>query len=139
MSKNDGETAAPLAMPLQTEPPSQTISTEPTVSSHEVSSDNQNGATSPVVCSPRPGFLLVDDNKINLQVRIAGCIDATWLSERQILVAYMRKQNQPYKTAMDGLQALNAYMADPGRYRCILMGKYVYILWVLFRGETLTI
>ncbi|CAG7559552.1 unnamed protein product [Fusarium equiseti] len=53
----------------------------------------------------QPEFLLVDDNFINLK----------------ILSSYMKKLNQPYQTASDGLQAVTAYEADPGRYTCILM------------------
>ncbi|KAF4450270.1 hypothetical protein F53441_6552 [Fusarium austroafricanum] len=50
-------------------------------------------------------FLLVDDNFINLK----------------ILSSYMKKLNQPYQTASDGLEAVTAYEADPGRYSCVLM------------------
>ncbi|CVL02359.1 related to nik-1 protein (Os-1p protein) [Fusarium proliferatum] len=50
-------------------------------------------------------FLLVDDNFINLK----------------ILSSYMKKLKQPYQTASDGLEAVTAYEADPGRYSCILM------------------
>ncbi|OBS28499.1 hypothetical protein FPOA_02435 [Fusarium poae] len=52
-----------------------------------------------------PEFLLVDDNFINLK----------------ILSSYMKKLKQPYQTASDGLEAVTAYEADPGRYTCILM------------------
>ncbi|KAM0494651.1 hypothetical protein ACHAP8_008519 [Fusarium lateritium] len=52
-----------------------------------------------------PEFLLVDDNFINLK----------------ILSSYMKKLKQPYQTASDGLQAVTAYEADPGRYTCVLM------------------
>lgn len=52
-----------------------------------------------------PEFLLVDDNFINLK----------------ILSSYMKKLKQPYQTASDGLEAVTAYEADPGRYSCILM------------------
>ncbi|KAF5020227.1 hypothetical protein F66182_7744 [Fusarium sp. NRRL 66182] len=52
-----------------------------------------------------PEFLLVDDNFINLK----------------ILSSYMKKLKQPYQTASDGLEAVTAYEADPGRYGCILM------------------
>ncbi|KAF4341315.1 nik-1 (Os-1p) [Fusarium beomiforme] len=50
-------------------------------------------------------FLLVDDNFINLK----------------ILSSYMKKLKQPYQTASDGLEAVTAYEAAPGRYSCILM------------------
>jgi CheY-like chemotaxis protein len=52
-----------------------------------------------------PEFLLVDDNFINLK----------------ILSSYMKKLKQPYQTASDGLEAVTAYEADPGRFSCILM------------------
>ncbi|KAM0561349.1 hypothetical protein ACHAPJ_003228 [Fusarium lateritium] len=52
-----------------------------------------------------PEFLLVDDNFINLK----------------ILSSYMKKLKQPYQTASDGLEAVKAYEADPGRYGCVLM------------------
>ncbi|KAF5000153.1 hypothetical protein FGRMN_1967 [Fusarium graminum] len=52
-----------------------------------------------------PEFLLVDDNFINLK----------------ILSSYMKKLKQPYQTASDGLEAVTAYEADPGRYTCVLM------------------
>ncbi|KAM0448256.1 hypothetical protein ACHAQK_000236 [Fusarium lateritium] len=52
-----------------------------------------------------PEFLLVDDNFINLK----------------ILSSYMKKLKQPYQTASDGLEAVTAYEADPGRFACVLM------------------
>ncbi|KAK8138064.1 Hybrid signal transduction histidine kinase A [Apiospora sp. TS-2023a] len=59
--------------------------------------------------SPRKTkYLLVDDNKINLQ----------------ILVSFLKKLKKPYATANNGLEALEKYMASPGDYRCVLMGKY---------------
>lgn len=51
------------------------------------------------------GFLIVDDNKINLQ----------------LLSAFMKKMRLPYKSASDGLEALQTYSATPGDFRCILM------------------
>ncbi|KAK8055723.1 Peroxide stress-activated histidine kinase mak1 [Apiospora rasikravindrae] len=50
-------------------------------------------------------YLLVDDNKINLQ----------------ILVSFLKKLKKPYATANNGLEALEKYMASPGDYRCVLM------------------
>lgn len=50
-------------------------------------------------------FLLVDDNKINLQ----------------ILVSFMKKLKRPYHTANNGLEALRAYQAEPGGFCCVLM------------------
>ncbi|KXJ93327.1 hypothetical protein Micbo1qcDRAFT_161326 [Microdochium bolleyi] len=58
--------------------------------------------------SPSPSadrFLLVDDNKINLQ----------------ILVSFMKKLKLPYLTASNGLEAYERYTEAPGTYRCILM------------------
>ncbi|KAI1846913.1 hypothetical protein JX266_007134 [Neoarthrinium moseri] len=50
-------------------------------------------------------FLLVDDNKINLQ----------------ILSAFMKKMKRPYDIAHDGLEALQTYSSTPGHFRCVLM------------------
>ncbi|KAH6869778.1 hypothetical protein B0T10DRAFT_280152 [Thelonectria olida] len=52
-----------------------------------------------------PQFLLVDDNPINLK----------------ILMCFMKKFKQAYRTATNGEEAVNSYKADPGRYVCILM------------------
>ncbi|KAJ3577918.1 hypothetical protein NPX13_g2647 [Xylaria arbuscula] len=49
--------------------------------------------------------LLVDDNSINLR----------------ILVTYMKKLKRPYKTATNGLEAYEAFAADPSSFSCILM------------------
>ncbi|KAL0932205.1 sensor histidine kinase response [Colletotrichum truncatum] len=50
-------------------------------------------------------FLLVDDNQINLK----------------ILSSYMKKLGHKYTTAMDGKQALDAFVESAGRYKCIFM------------------
>ncbi|KAI0019169.1 hypothetical protein F4780DRAFT_793656 [Xylariomycetidae sp. FL0641] len=50
-------------------------------------------------------FLLVDDNKINLQ----------------ILTSFLKRLKKPYATAMNGLEAFEAFAAGPSRYCCILM------------------
>lgn len=50
-------------------------------------------------------FLLVDDNKINLQ----------------ILSAFMKKMKRKYDSASNGLEALQTYSSTPGHFRCILM------------------
>ncbi|KAK8004970.1 histidine kinase [Apiospora arundinis] len=50
-------------------------------------------------------FLLVDDNPINLR----------------ILCAYMKKLDRPFSTAVDGLEAVETFKANPGRFACILM------------------
>ncbi|RDW91787.1 hypothetical protein BP5796_01181 [Coleophoma crateriformis] len=55
--------------------------------------------------SERPTVLLVDDNEINLK----------------LLVMYMRKLGYPYRTAVDGLEALETFKKDPLPLRFILM------------------
>ncbi|KAK8074127.1 hypothetical protein PG994_005026 [Apiospora phragmitis] len=50
-------------------------------------------------------FLLVDDNPINLRV----------------LCAYMKKLDRAFATAVDGMEAVEAFKANPGRFTCILM------------------
>ncbi|KAK8076030.1 hybrid signal transduction histidine kinase A [Apiospora phragmitis] len=50
-------------------------------------------------------ILLVDDNRINLQ----------------ILVAFMKKLKKSYETASNGLEAYEAYKSHPESYCCILM------------------
>ncbi|KAK8099023.1 uncharacterized protein PG998_012264 [Apiospora kogelbergensis] len=54
---------------------------------------------------PRSQFLLVDDNPINLR----------------ILCAYMKKLDRAYTTAVDGMEAVEVFKANPGRFTCILM------------------
>ncbi|KAJ5299054.1 hypothetical protein N7476_010611 [Penicillium atrosanguineum] len=48
--------------------------------------------------------LLVEDNDINLQ----------------ILIAYMKKEGYQYSTARNGLEALNIFKAQPGKYGVVL-------------------
>ncbi|KAH9231831.1 hypothetical protein K456DRAFT_1751085 [Colletotrichum gloeosporioides 23] len=55
--------------------------------------------------SQQQEFLLVDDNPINLK----------------ILSAYMKKLNKKHTTATNGLEALQAYTAQPNRFCCILI------------------
>ncbi|KAH8196029.1 hypothetical protein TruAng_009805 [Truncatella angustata] len=77
----------------------QSIDTQmPNTSTHELhqSYESEQAPTS---------FLIVDDNKINLQ----------------ILVAFMKKMKRSYKSAQDGLEALGTYAETPGHFRCILM------------------
>ena len=52
--------------------------------------------------------LIVDDNEINVR----------------ILEAYMKKLGYDYAVAQNGLEALNAFKTEPGRFKIILMGKY---------------
>lgn len=54
-------------------------------------------------------FLLVDDNDINLK----------------ILASFMKKLGHGYDTAVNGLEALQMYTANPGLYPFVLMGKFV--------------
>ncbi|KAH7155828.1 hypothetical protein B0J13DRAFT_234723 [Dactylonectria estremocensis] len=56
-------------------------------------------------CFIRPEFLLVDDNPINLK----------------FLAAYIHKIHHPYDTATNGQEAVDAYKAKMGQFRCILM------------------
>jgi hypothetical protein len=77
-------------------------------------------------------FLLVDDNVINLKVRLdlphQLVIHYPRLTLRlltsQILGSYMTKLGRPYATALNGLDALEKYSLAPEKYRCIFMGKY---------------
>ncbi|KAI0546416.1 hypothetical protein F4679DRAFT_587595 [Xylaria curta] len=50
-------------------------------------------------------ILLVDDNNINLR----------------ILASYMKRLRKPYRTANNGLEALEIFTANPSAYSCILM------------------
>ncbi len=50
-------------------------------------------------------FLLVDDNPINLK----------------ILSSYMKKIGRPYATAINGLEAVEAFCQDPDGYKCVFM------------------
>lgn len=55
--------------------------------------------------------LIVDDNDINVR----------------ILVAYMKKLAYDYVVARNGLEALNAFKAEPVKFKLILMGEYIYL------------
>lgn len=50
-------------------------------------------------------YLLVDDNPINLK----------------ILSAYMHKLGLPYQTATNGQEAVDAFVREPSRFRCVFM------------------
>lgn len=52
-------------------------------------------------------YLLVDDNDINLK----------------ILASFMKRLGHGYDTAVNGLEALQMYTANPGLYPFVLMGK----------------
>lgn len=74
-------------------------------------SQQQLNPRSPVGLSPsgtngrKDGFLLVDDNYINLKM----------------LCTYMTKLGLAYRTATNGQEAVDAYKKDPTGIRCILM------------------
>lgn len=53
--------------------------------------------------------LIVDDNSINLK----------------LLVTFMKKQNCHYATTVNGLEALESFKANPGKFRIILMGMSI--------------
>jgi hypothetical protein len=44
----------------------------------------------------------------------------------QLLIMYMRKLKKPYQTAVNGLEALQAFKKNPLSLRFILMGKSYY-------------
>ncbi|KAF5983510.1 hypothetical protein FBULB1_3730 [Fusarium bulbicola] len=52
-----------------------------------------------------PQFLLVEDNPINLKM----------------LTHFMRKLQKPYRTAVNGQEAVNVYKEMPGHFKCVLM------------------
>ncbi|KAG5760569.1 hypothetical protein H9Q72_011310 [Fusarium xylarioides] len=52
-----------------------------------------------------PQLLLVEDNPINLKM----------------LTHFMRKLQKPYRTAVNGQEAVNAYKETPGQFKCVLM------------------
>lgn len=54
---------------------------------------------------PGSEYLLVDDNPINLK----------------ILSSYMHKLGLPYETATNGQEAVDAFVREPSRFRCVLM------------------
>ncbi|KAF6806342.1 sensor histidine kinase response [Colletotrichum sojae] len=62
-------------------------------------------ATSSTTAKGPQEFLLVDDNPINLK----------------ILSAYMKRLGKRHTTASNGLEALQAYTAQPSRFCCILI------------------
>ncbi|KAF9778539.1 hypothetical protein IL306_003761 [Fusarium sp. DS 682] len=52
-----------------------------------------------------PQFLLVEDNPINLKM----------------LTCFMRKLQKPYRTAVNGQEAVDAYKETPGQFKYVLM------------------
>ncbi|KAI1741236.1 hypothetical protein F4680DRAFT_464651 [Xylaria scruposa] len=71
----------------------------------EKSSSDSDKVRSPPETIQEQEILLVDDNNINLR----------------ILASYMKKLKKPYKTANNGLEALEIFTASPSAYSCILM------------------
>ncbi|KAI1177140.1 hypothetical protein F4777DRAFT_587377 [Nemania sp. FL0916] len=70
----------------------------------EVLSDAEQATLSSITTQSQE-ILLVDDNNVNLR----------------ILVAYMKKLKKPYKTATNGLEALEMFAISPSNFSCILM------------------
>lgn len=79
------------------------------VASGDYSTGSENPTLPPTPASPTTTgskkFLLVDDNPINLK----------------ILAAYMTKLGQDFATAINGQEAVDAYRAAPGSFKCIFM------------------
>ena len=78
----------------------------PVISEHSIF--DRRGSIVTEVIEPDDGMrvLLVEDNEINLK----------------LLVAYMRKLKLNHATAINGLEALNAYKEAHGRFDVIFMG-----------------
>lgn len=74
--------------------------------SKEESETGQAGDDPPKSRVPE-SVLIVDDNELNVR----------------ILEAYMKKLGYDHAVAQDGLEALEAFRADPERFKIILMGK----------------
>ncbi|KAM0273996.1 hypothetical protein ACHAQH_008053 [Verticillium albo-atrum] len=66
---------------------------------------NDSVVSAPSTASESGHFLIVDDNIINLK----------------ILCTFMKRLGREHCTSMNGLEALEAFSADPGRFACILM------------------
>ena len=47
----------------------------------------------------------------------------------------MKKLKYPYETASNGLEAFEAYAAEPDRFCCILMGTSMYLLPIISQHE----
>ena len=73
-------------------------------------------------------LLLVDDNKINLQVRESrlfswSVMTDIWLTLAQLLCALASKDRYQYDTAANGLEALRAFQNAQIPYDIVFMGK----------------
>ena len=82
--------------------------------------------SSPPNYKQRPRVLLVEDNAINLKVGF--CLRTNFFyrltnHQWQLLVTYMKRIHCDCVTASDGLQALEAYKKDMGRFDLVFMGK----------------
>ncbi|KAK7698978.1 hypothetical protein SLS64_012033 [Diaporthe eres] len=104
---------APEAIPLHSKGEPQgaqlPVRPGPTVATGQTASTQQ----------PSPyKYLLVDDNDINLK----------------ILASFMKRLGHEYDTAVNGLEALQMYTANPGLYPFILMGRDADISMPLMDG-----
>lgn len=81
------------------------VQPEPAVAAHI--GEQPQGEPTPVIEEKLSGdkVLIVDDNPINLKV----------------LSAFMRKFARPYEAAMNGKEALDAYIRNPAQFAVILM------------------
>ncbi|KAK3952241.1 putative histidine kinase [Pseudoneurospora amorphoporcata] len=68
-------------------------------------SQGRNSSSNPSANQEEKACLLVDDNPINLH----------------ILASAMRKKHRPFATARNGLEAVEIYKENPGRYKWVLM------------------
>ena len=73
-------------------------------------------------------LLLVDDNKINLQVRKSrlfprSAMTGIWLTLAQLLCALVSKGRYKYDTAANGLEALRAFQNAHKLYDIVFMGE----------------
>lgn len=59
--------------------------------------------------TPKPCVLLVDDNDLNLQ----------------LLCAYVQKEGYEYATGKNGVDAVEIYKTDPGKYQIVIIGKFL--------------
>lgn len=63
----------------------------------------------PTAATPEPHALLVDDNKLNLQ----------------LLCAFTQKDGCPHMTATNGAEAVEVYKANSDKIRVVIIGKHI--------------
>ncbi|KAK3494111.1 uncharacterized protein B0T23DRAFT_101903 [Neurospora hispaniola] len=97
LSKASNFSINTTSSPSQPSPPSQSLSNSPSQPRKISSNFSPN--------QEEKACLLVDDNPINLH----------------ILASAMRKTHRPYATARNGLEAVEIYKENPGRYKWVLM------------------